>query len=406
MMADMKQRYRYRLYPHPHQQVALAKAFGCARVVWNDALAKSRELYAAGEKTSYPVLAKLCITQAKQTHERSWLSGPSNVVLQQSVRDLDQAFRNWWASLKGKRKGPKVRAPRFRKRRCAQSIRFMSHVFRTGERTLTLSKIGPVPIEWSRALPSDPSSVTVIRDASGRYFASFVVEVEPTPLPANGKAIGIDLGLVSLAVTSAGEKIAPPKFLRSALKRLRRLQRNLKHKQKGSNRLAAAKRKVAKLHATIADKRLDFLHQLSTRIIRENQTVVLEDLNVSGMLKNKKLARSIADAGWRQFRTLLEANAAQYNRQVVVINRWLPTSQVCSTCGHHDGKKGLSIREWQCPSCEAAHDRDINAALNILAAGLAESQNGRGAAHKSTALVAAGCEAPTHPIAEAPSCSA
>jgi putative transposase len=401
----MKQRYRYRLYPHPHQQLALAKAFGCARVVWNDALAKSRELYAAGEKSSYPVLAKLCITQAKQIPERSWLSGPSNVVLQQSVRDLDQAFRNWWASLSGKRKGPKVRSPRFKKRG-AQAIRFMSHVFRTGERSLTLSKIGTVPIEWSRALPSAPSSCTVIRDASGRYFASFVVEVEPTPLPANGKAVGIDLGLASLAVTSAGEKIAPPKFLRSALKRLRRLQRQLKHKQNGSNRLAAARRQVATLHANIADKRLDFLHQLSTRIIRENQTVVLEDLNVSGMLKNKKLARSIADAGWRQFRTLLESKAEQYDRQVVVINRWLPTSQVCSACGHHDGKKELSIREWQCPSCGTVHDRDINAALNILAAGLAESQNGRGAAHKSTALVAAGCEAPTHPIAEAPSCSA
>jgi putative transposase len=241
----MKQRYRYRLYPHPHQQMALAKVFGCARVVWNDALVKSRELYAAGEKSSYPVLAKLCITQAKQIPERSWLSGPSNVVLQQSVRDLDQAFRNWWASLSGKRKGPKVKPPRFKKRRGAQSIRFMSHDFRTGERSLTLSKIGIVPIEWSRAMPSNPSSVTVIREASGCYFASFVVEVEPKPLPANGKALGIDLGLASLAVTSAGEKIAPPKFLRSALKflrsalkRLRRLQRHLKHKQKGSNRFA------------------------------------------------------------------------------------------------------------------------------------------------------------------------
>ena len=202
----MKQRYRLRLYPHLHQQVALARAFGCARVAWNDAL------------------AKLCITQAKQTPERQWLAEPSTVVLQQSVRDLDQAYRNWWASLKGKRKGAKVKPPRFKRRRGAQFFRFMSHVFRTGERTLTLSKIGPVPIEWSRDLPSDPSSVTVIRDASGRFFASFVMDVEPNPLPANGKAVGIDLGLASLAVTSDGEKLAPPKFLRSALKRLRRLQ--------------------------------------------------------------------------------------------------------------------------------------------------------------------------------------
>jgi putative transposase len=248
--------------------------------------------------------------------------------------------------------------------------------------------------------------VTVIRDASGRYFASFVVDVEPTPLPANGKAVGIDLGLASLAVTSDGEKIAPPKFLRSALKRLRRLQRNLKRKQRGSKRLAAARRKVAAIHASIADKRLDFLHQLSTRIIRENQAVVLEDLNVSGMLKNKRLARSIADAGWRQFRILLESKAEQYDRQVVVINRWLPTSQVCSACGHHDGKKELSIREWQCPSCGTVHDRDVNAALNILAAGLAESRNGRGAAHQSTLAVAAGCEAPTHLNLEAQQCVA
>jgi len=395
----MKQRYRFRLYPHPHQQVALARAFGCARVVWNDALAKSRELYAAGQKTSYPVLARLCITQAKQTPERQWLTEPSNVVLQQSVRDLDQAYRNWWASLKGKRKGAKVKPPRFKKRRGAQSVRFMSHVFRTGQRALTLSKVGPVPIEWSRDLPSDPSSVTVIRDASGRFFASFVVEVEPTPLPANGKAVGIDLGLASLAVTSYGEKLAPPKFLRSVLKRLRRLQRNLKHKQRGSNRLAIARRKVAKLHVKVGDRRLDYLHQLSTRLIRENQTVVLEDLN-------RKLARSIADAGWRQLRILLESKAEQYGRKVVVINRWIPTSQVCSTCGHHDGKKDLSVREWQCPSCGTVHDRDVNAALNILAAGLAESRNGRGATHQSTALVAAGCEAPTHPIAEASPCTA
>jgi len=391
----MKLRHKYRIYPHPHQQLALARAFGCARVVWNDALALNQKLYEAGEKYSYSVLANLCITQAKQTEERSWLAESSSVVLQQSIRDLDQSLRNWWASLKGKRKGIKVGPPKFKKRKGNQSIRFVGNSFWVQEKTLRLSKIGDIPIVWSRPLTSKPSSVTIIKDNAGRYFASFVVEVEPELLPESPNKIGLDLGLESFVVTSSGEKYLPPKFLRKAHQRIRKLSRNLSRKKKGSNRKEVARLKLARKHCFVADSRLDFLHKLSTKIINDNQVIVLEDLNVSGMLKNHKLARSIADAGWRTLRTLLESKAVMYGRKVIVISRWFPSSQICSSCGHSDGKKELSVRSWTCSSCGAEHDRDINAAQNILAAGLAESQNGRGGRHKTLSGAAAN-EASTH----------
>ena len=389
----MQKRFKYRIYPHPHQRQALARAFGCARVVWNHALALKQEAWhQRQERLTANHLMKLCITQAKRTPERAWLKQVHVTPLQQSLRDLDRAFKNWWKSLKGK---GRTGAPRFKRRHNRQAIRFNRGGFCCGDHAVRIGKVGEIPVVWSRPLPAVPSSATVIKDCAGRYFVSFVVEVERANAPTATKAIGIDLGLASLATTSDGEKIPPPKFLRSALRRLRRLQRNLKRKQKGSNRLAAARLRVAKLHAKVADRRMDFLHKLSTRIIRENQTVVLEDLNVSGMVKNRKLARSIADAGWRMFRTLLESKAQEHGRDLVAINRWTPTSQTCSACGYRDGRKPLSVRRWQCPNCGAIHDRDVNAAKNILAAGLAERLNGRGAGHKTTA-VAAGCEPSTH----------
>lgn len=391
----MKLRYKYRLYPHPHQQVALAQAFGCARVVWNDALAKSQELYASGEKIGIYKLMNLVITQAKQTEERSWLSQVHTNVLQQSIRDLDRAYHNWWASISGRRKGRKFKAPKFKKRKNKQSIRFTGNSFKCIGEKVRFSKIGEIPIVWSRPLPSKPSSATILKDRSNRYFVLFVVEVEPELLPESLNKIGLDLGLESLAVTSNGEKFLPPKFLRKALKRIKKLQRNLSRKKKGSSRWEVSRIKLAKKHAYVADCRLDFLHKLSTKLINENQVIVLEDLNVSGMLKNRRLAKSISDAGWRILRTLLEAKAVMYGRKVIVISRWFPSSQICSTCGHNDGKKELSVRSWVCSHCGAEHDRDINAAQNILAAGLAESQNGRGGRHKTSSLAAAN-EASTH----------
>ena len=376
-------RYRYRCYPELEQKTLLAKAFGCAHVVWNDALALNRQLYQDKSKPfDSGALMQRCITEAKRTEERSWLGEVSASMLQQSVRDLSQAFRNWWQG-KGR-----VRAPNFKKRGNRQSIRACGKEFYPTETGVRFPKIGVLRLRWSRPLPAEPSSVTIIKKCSGKYYTSFVVEVEDEKnLPPTPKEVGIDLGLASLAVTSDGDKLAPPRFLRSALRKIGRLQRSLSRKVKGSRNRNKARLLLANAHEKVGAKRLDFLHKLSTQLIRENQTVVLEDLNVSGMLKNRRLAKSISDAGWRMFRTLLEYKAERYGREVRVISRWEPTSQRCSECGHQDGKKPLSVRTWTCAACGSAHDRDSNAAKNILAAGQAERLNACGVKSKSSLLV-------------------
>ncbi|MBD2554853.1 IS200/IS605 family element transposase accessory protein TnpB, partial [Limnothrix sp. FACHB-708] len=249
-------------------------------------------------------------------------------------------------------------------------------------------------------LPSDPSSVTIIKDAADRYFASFVCEVDPIALKAINNGVGIDLGLTTFATLSTGEKVRSPKPLAKSLKRLRRAQKSLSRKVKGSKRRYLARRKVARIHARIKDQRTDFLHKLSTRIVRENQAIVLEDLNVSGMVKNRKLARAISDAGWYSFRQMIEGKSIRYGRDFQVISRWEPTSQRCSSCGQLGGKKPLDVREWVCMQCGAIHDRDVNAAINIqVAGGQSETQNGRGGQRKSSSLVAAD-EASTRGLVE------
>ena len=383
----MKQRYRYRIYPTPAQCNALAQTFGCVRVVWNDALAFCQSEYAEGRKyAGSSALMRGLITEAKKTEQRCWLADVSVVALQQSVRDLDVAFRNFFSSVTGKRKGPKVRMPRFKKRSNTQAARFTVRGFSVGQK-LYLAKIGDIKVQWSRELPSAPSSVTVIKDASGRYFASFVVEVEPELLPWNNKAIGIDLGITTFATLDDGTKVGAPKPLKRYLRKLARLQRRLAKCEKGSNRRTRAVLAVAKVHARIKDIRTDFLHKLSSKLIRENQSISLEDLNVSGMMKNRKLAKAISDLGWRQFRTMLEAKAEMYGRDVAVISRWEPTSQTCSCCGHREGRKSLSVREWQCLNCGTLHDRDVNAAINIrVAGGQSETVNGRRRTGKTTSV--------------------
>jgi putative transposase len=382
---SMKLRYSYRIYPTKSQMRPIAQMFGCARVVWNDALAFCQQQWALGIKyAGANQLMKQFITNAKLTEGRKWLAEVSNIPLQQSIQDLDVAYRNFFASVSGQRKGQKVKPPRFKKRSNAQSARFRIGGFSLKGNKVYLAKIGKLKVKWSRPLPAEPSSVTIIKDATDRYFLSFVVEINPPILPSTSSSIGIDLGIATFATLSSGEKIDAPKPLKANLLKLRKAQKALKNKVKGSNRMRLARRKVAKIHAKISDTRTDFLHKLSTKLIHENQVIALEDLNVSGMVKNRKLSKAISDLGWRAFRTMLEAKAEMYGREVQIISRWEPTSQICSCCGERGGKKELSVREWECLFCGETHDRDINAAINIkVAGGQSETKNGRGGRHQT-----------------------
>ncbi|MCT9005572.1 RNA-guided endonuclease InsQ/TnpB family protein [Streptomyces rhizosphaerihabitans] len=380
----MQLRYAFRLYPDAAQQTALARAFGCARVVFNDAV-RARE-DARKAQQPFPTAGQLStrlITQAKRTPERSWLGEVSAVVLQQSLRDAEAAYRNFFASLKGTRKGPKAGAPRFKSLKDSrQSIRFTANARWniTGGGRLNLPKIGAVKVKWSRTLPGQPSSVTVVKDAAGRYFASFVIDtdqaVDAARMPDTDQAIGIDLGLTHFAVLSDGTKIDSPRFLRRAEKKLKKTQRELSRKQKGSNNRAKARLKIARAHAKVADARREFHHQLSTKLIRDNQAIAVEDLAVKGLARTR-LAKSVHDAGWASFIGMLEYKAERYGRTLVRIGRFTPTSQTCSTCGTVDGPKPLNVREWTCATCDTTHDRDHNAAINVkTAAGLAATACG------------------------------
>jgi putative transposase len=369
----MKARYQYRIYPTNRQKQSLAQLFGCVRVAWNDALAFCKD----AEK--YPGASTLSVnlTQAKKTPEREWLKDVSSVPLQQAIQDLDVAYSNFFKSVTGKRKGPKVNPPRFKKKTNQQSARFTKNGFRLTASKVYLAKIGEIKTKWSRPLPSKPSSVTVIKDCANRYFVSFVVEREPIQLDSKNQSVGVDLGIKTFATLSTGEKVQSPGYNRLD-KKIRRFQRKLARQVKGSNRRERTRLKIAKLHNRIADIRKDFLHKLSTRLVRENSVVCLEDLNVKGMVKNRKLARTISQQGWGQFRLMCEAKSTIIeDREVSVISRWEPTSQLCSDCGYHWGKLDLSVRDVVCLNCGTLQDRDINASKNIAKSGVGLSQDSK-----------------------------
>ena len=366
----MKARYSYRIYPKQSQLIPIAKAMGCSRVVYNDAwwLYKNAERNNLDRPTK---ISKLVITQAKKTESRKWLSEVSSVVLQQSLRDLEQAWCNYFSSLKGKRKGKAVGKPKPKKKHGRQAIRFANNAFSVHSQSVYLAKIGHVKVVFSRPLPSKPSSVTIIKDTTGRYFASFVLDVPEEAAPQTQCSCGIDLGLSHFCILSTGEKVENPRLHKKMLRKIKKANRRLAKATKGlsrmedSNRRRKRKLRLAKLHAKVKDQRTDFLHKLTTRLVRENQALAIEDLNVAGLVKNRKLSRAISDAGWAKFKTMLAAKCDKYGRNLTIVDRWYPSSQICSCCGKSGGKKELNVREWTCLYCNTTHDRDLNASENL-----------------------------------------
>jgi len=386
-LVRMQLRFNYRLYPNVVQCQALARVFGCARVVWNDCLRARKEAHAAGlPYVTSAELSKTHITQAKCTEERAWLAEVSAVVLQQSLRDLDTAYKKFFDSLRGKHKGRRIAPPRYKsKKDTRQSVRLNTNAFSLKDNdTVYVAKVGHIKVTWSRPLPAAPTSLTIVKDSCGRYFASFVVEAELDHLPQTPAEVGIDLGLSTFAVLSDGTRIHSPRFLRRAEKKLKRLQRELSRKARGSNNRTKARTKVARQHARVADRRRDWHHKASTQIIRDNQAVYVEDLAVSA-LGRTRLAKSVHDAGWSAFVKMLEYKAVKHGRYFGKIGRFEPTSQVCSTCGVKDGPKPLHIRQWTCDVCGTVHDRDENASKNTLAAGRADRLNASRSAGKTGA---------------------
>lgn len=371
-MKTFNKAYRYRFYPTNEQKALLAKTFGSVRFVWNNILNwRSKEYTQNATKINYSA-SSARLTRLKS--EFVWLNEISSVALQQTLRDQDRAFSNFFAK--------RAEYPVFKKRHHHQSFRLVSSGFTFKDGNLTIAKSkAPLNIKWSRKFTGTPSSITISKDGSGRYFVSILVEEAIEPKPMLSKAVGIDVGLTDFVVTSDGIKYKPLKAIAKHSLKLAKLQKRLSKKQhsrcKGdktpkSNNFLKASKKVAKLQAKIADSRNDFLHKLSTKLINENQVICLEDLNVKGLIRNKKLSKHIADASWSKFIALLEYKANWYGRSISFVSPFFPSSQICSACGTHTGKKPLNVRKWVCPHCNTTHDRDICAANNILTAGLAE----------------------------------
>ncbi|MEU5253170.1 RNA-guided endonuclease InsQ/TnpB family protein [Streptomyces longwoodensis] len=370
---DVHRAYKYRFYPTAEQQDVLLRTFGCVRKVYNLALeARSRAWREHQRKVSYAETSSM-LTQWKRTDEFSYLTEVSSVPLQQALRHLQSAFNRYFAG-----RGAYPRFKSRRRSRAAAEYTRSAFTWRNGE--LTLARMsGPLDVRWSRALPDGavPSTVTVSRDAAGRWFVSLLVKVTVIPgLQPDNAAVGIDLGLSSLVTLSTAEKVPAPGFGKRDAARLARAQKELSRKQKGSKNQEKARVKVAGIHARIADRRRDFLHKLSTRLVQENQLIAIEDLPVRNLVRNRTMARSISDAAWSELRTMLEYKCAWYGRELVVVDRFFPSTRTCSTCGLVRGALPLAMRTWTCEGCGTLHDRDHNAARNIEAAGLAVSACG------------------------------
>jgi putative transposase len=384
----MEKAFRFRFYPTPEQESLLRRTLGCVRLVYNKALhERTQAWYERQERVGYSETSSL-LTQWKKEEDLDFLNEVSCVPLQQGLRHLQTAFTNFFAGNAG--------YPTFKKKRNGGSAEFTKSAFKFRDKEIYLAKCSePLPIRWSRQIPKgcEPSTVTVSLHPSGRWHISIRFD-DPTikPLPVNENAIGIDLGITSLIADSKGEKITNPKHFKKHRKRLKKAQKNLARKQKGSKNREKARIKVAKIHLEISDARKDFLHKLTTRLVRENQVIAVESLAVKNMVKNHKLALAISDSGWSELIRQLDYKCRWYGRKLVEIDRWFPSSKRCNSCGHIVEKMTLNIREWQCPNCGVNHDRDINASKNILAAGLAVSVCGATVRPEQSKSVKAGAK--------------
>jgi putative transposase len=377
--------YKCRAYPDQEQASALNRTLGCVRVVWNRTLAWRYQRYHADKTGTTYAQASAYLTALKATEELIWLNEVSAVPLQQAIRHQQAAYAAFFAK--------RARYPRFKSRSGRQCAEYTRSGFRWRGGRLHLAKMGaPLAFTWSwpgiDPATIDPSTVTVSRDSCGRWYVAFAVDVPgPEQLPATGWPAGVDLGVTDFAVTSDRQRIANPRHLERRARNLARYQRRMARCQQGSANRSKAKAKVARAHRKVRAARTDFLHKASTGLVRDHDVIVLEDLAVKNMVRNRALAKAIADCGWSTFRAMLEYKAARAGRHVIVIDRWYPSSKTCSACGHLLAELSLSTRTWQCPSCGTRHDRDVNAAKNILAAGLAVTACGADVRHSGSSGV-------------------
>ena len=368
---EIKRAYKFRFYPTAEQEMILAKTFGCVRFTYNYMLRLRTDAWMQRQERIGYHETSAALTALKKQPEHAWLNEVSSVPVQQALRHLQTAFVNFFTK--------RARYPQFKRKGGPQAAEYTTSAFKWDGVSLKLAKMdAPLAVRWSRTIPkaAKVTTVTVSKDSAGRYFVSLLCDDVVAKKPASNGKVGIDLGLTHFAILSTGEKIAAPNTFRRNEAKLAKLQRRLAKKTKGSARREKARLKVARLHAKIADARRDFLHKLSIRLINENQVIAIESLSVSNMQKNRCLSKSISDAGWSEFVRQLEYKARWYGRELIGIDRWYPSSKRCSDCGYTMPKMPLNVRQWTCPECGSIHDRDVNAARNVLAAGLAVSAHG------------------------------